>query len=104
MLSADVWIFLWLAVFQVRSEMAAKRVLVIYRLDKAAFDYVIGEIHAKFMSSKVRWTETLYCAVLYCPVLCCCTCKISRMTGIAYHSCCIGRAGRRWWYRAVLLS
>lgn len=26
---------------------------MVYRLNKAAFDYVIGEIHAKFMSSKV---------------------------------------------------
>lgn len=39
---------------QVRSEMAAKRALMVYRLNKAAFDYVIGEIHAKFMTSKVR--------------------------------------------------
>lgn len=38
---------------QVRSEMAAKRTLMVYRLNKAAFDYVIGEIHAKFMTSKV---------------------------------------------------
>ncbi|CAN0546757.1 unnamed protein product, partial [Ectocarpus sp. 8 AP-2014] len=37
----------------VRSEMSAKRTLMVYRLNKAAFDYVIGEIHAKFMSSKV---------------------------------------------------
>lgn len=27
---------------------------MVYRLNKAAFDYVIGEIHAKFMTSKVR--------------------------------------------------
>eukprot|EP00904_Undaria_pinnatifida_P012757 jgi/Undpi1/8611/HiC_scaffold_25.g11076.m1 len=38
----------------VRSEMSAKRVLMVYHLNKAAFDYVVGEIHAKFMSSKVR--------------------------------------------------
>lgn len=38
---------------QVRSEMASKRVLMVYRLNKAAFDYVVGEIHAKFMTAKV---------------------------------------------------
>ena len=41
---------------QVRSEMASKRVLVFYRLNKVAFDYVIGEIHAKFMAAKVTIT------------------------------------------------
>lgn len=44
---------------QVRSEMAAKRVLMLYRLNKAAFDYIVGEIHAKFMTSKV--TGYLFC-------------------------------------------
>lgn len=39
---------------QVRSEMASKKVLMVYRLNRAAFDYVVGEIHAKFMTSKVR--------------------------------------------------
>lgn len=39
---------------QVRSEMASKRVLMGYRLTKVAFDYVIGEIHTKFMSAKVK--------------------------------------------------
>lgn len=38
--------------------MAAKRALMVYRLNKAAFDYVIGEIHAKFMTSKVRREAT----------------------------------------------
>lgn len=46
---------LCLSLCQVRSEMAAKRALMVYRLNKAAFDYVIGEIHAKFMTSKVLY-------------------------------------------------
>lgn len=55
--------------------MAAKRALMVYRLNKAAFDYVIGEIHAKFMASKVRRTELYHkrfravCGVGYIPVL-----------------------------------
>lgn len=52
---------------QVRSEMAAKRTLMVYRLNKAAFDYVIGEIHAKFMSSKVRATNERAEAAVFPP-------------------------------------
>lgn len=47
--------------------MAAKRTLMVYRLNKAAFDYVIGEIHAKFMSSKVRSNGTSDASKLSCP-------------------------------------
>lgn len=61
---------LLVVLYQVRSEMAAKRALMVYRLNKAAFDYVIGEIHAKFMTSKVRRTE-LYGKNSFRVVLCC---------------------------------
>lgn len=45
--------------------MSAKRVLSVYRLNKAAFDYVVGEIHAKFMSSKVRAISHLLVVVAW---------------------------------------
>ncbi|CAM9431387.1 unnamed protein product [Chrysoparadoxa australica] len=46
----------------VRTELAAKRVLLQYRLDQAAFDWVIGEVESKFMSARVPAGEM--CGVL----------------------------------------
>ncbi|CAN0417812.1 unnamed protein product, partial [Phaeothamnion confervicola] len=46
----------------VRSELAAKPVLRLHRLDKSAFDWVVGEVESKFMSAKVAAGEM--CGVL----------------------------------------
>lgn len=46
----------------VRSSLASKRVLMRHRLDKAAFDWLIGEIRTRFLSARVAAGEM--CGVL----------------------------------------